>query len=70
MTVQHSKFKNSYFVFNIQNLKILILYFKNLKHFESELNKYSLEIRLNEVDFDFKSIVVAVAENRIFSFKS
>lgn len=58
MTVQHSKFKNSYFVFNIQNLKILILYFKNLKHFESELNKYSLEIRLNEVDFDFKSIVL------------
>lgn len=56
MTVQHSKSKSSYLVF--------------LKHFESELNKYSLEIRLNEVDFDFKSIVVAVAENRIFSFKS
>lgn len=56
MTIQHSKSKSSYLVF--------------LKHFESELNKYSLEIRLNEVDFDFKSIVVAVAENRIFSFKS
>lgn len=62
MTVQHSKLKNSYFQ----------LYFKNLKHFESELTIYSSEIRLliNEVDFDFKSIVVAVAENRIFSFKS